>query len=237
MRRVGPDHFAFPARDRAGGDRVEVRRIEDFELVASFDPGVVAALAADPAGTVIGVADREGAVRLWDARSGDAIATVIASEVPAEALSFSSDGRWIAARDMSFDVHINRLDQPPDAARRLGLSGGIPLVFHPHLPIIAVDLGSQIGVYDVESATKLREISTPAALNLQASELCFSADGSLLLSGSFQDGALDLWDFAGGRHLARIGELGDHAFSLDFHPNGERFSACRSNAGAVFSLG
>ncbi len=237
MRRVGQGHLVYPARDRPAGERVEVRRIEDFELIASFNPGSVTALAGDRSGRLIAAANDTGKVELWDAMSGALIATVIDGDTPSEALSFSSDGRWVAARDMAFDVAVNRVDQPAGAARRLGLSDGVALACHPSAPRIVIDLGTRLAVYGLETLDRIRELGSPQDHNNEAaSELCFSPDGRLLLVGSLGVDALDLWDFETGRRIAHAGELGAHAFRLEFHPDGLRFSACRSDAGAIFRI-
>jgi WD40 repeat protein len=235
-RRVGTDRFVYAARNRPGCDRVEIRRIEDFELAASFEPGSVAALASDPAGTIVAVADREGKVTVWNAADGKRVALVIQSDPAVEGLSVSADGRWIVARDMGFDALINRVDGPPDAFRRLGLSDGVAIACHPIEPVVAVDLGGRIAVYDLESARPTRELALDDESTDAISELCFSRDGKLLLSGSLGNGVLALWDFASGGLLAKVGELGDSAFSLAFHADGRRFAACRCNAGALFRI-
>jgi len=232
--RVGSDRFAYPARGRSGGDRVEVRRIADFERIADFDAGAVTALAADPEGRTVAAANDQGVVALWDSATGAPVRRVIETDNAAEQLAFSADGSWLAARVMTFEVLANRVDRQASDARLLGPSEGFPLAFHPAAPHLILDAGSIIAVYHIETAIPLREIPLPSGF--QASELCLSPDGGLLLAGSYGNGELHLWNFDTGEHIERIGELGDHAFSLDFHPSGKRFAACRSDAGAVFSL-
>ena len=237
LRRVGRDRFAYAARNHPDGDHVAVRRLEDFELLATFQPGSVGALASDAVGARIAVAGREGALSLWDAASGRRLTALPDCDPPAEVLAYSADGQWLLARDMAFDVLLHELREPAGSVRRLGLSDGVALACHPHLPLAAVDLGGRIAVYDLPTARKLRELGSADDRDDEAaSELCFSPDGSLLLSGSLGGGALALWDFEAGRLLSRFGKLGAHVSSLAFHADCRRFAACRADAGAIFVI-
>ena len=234
--RVGYDRIAYPARGRFGGDRIEVRRIADFELSAHFGAGVVTAMAADPDGRTIAAADDQGAVVLWESATGTLVRRVIETKNAVEQLAFSADGCWIAVRDIECKVLINRIDASTDQAAILGTNDGTAIVFHPQKLELVVDIGNSLAIYDVEAGQQTRVLDRVDGDNLMASELCFSPDGALLLAGSFGDGALDIWEFNSGKYLGRIGTLGDHVFSLNFHAEGNHFAACRHDAGAIFEI-
>jgi WD40 repeat protein/serine/threonine protein kinase len=141
-------------------------------------------------------------VTLWDAQSGDLLATLSESD-PAEqdpvngfsnlgALAFSPDGRWLAA----------------------GFGG----VFN-----FSVDAPQKVMVFDVAQRKVHRTFATPT----QVSAVAFSADGKLLAAAG-HNGTVWLWDTATWNEIGRWqGPAGTGYNSILFLSSGQAGQAGR----------
>lgn len=167
-------------------------------------------------------------LRLWDARTGQPVATRLRDQ-PAAAMSiaFSPDGTRIATGGVDHALRLwdVRSGQPVGQALKGHTNWVTSLAFSPDGHRI-VSAGG--GVMRPEKSLRLWDIQTGAAIGapLQGHErgvwsVAFSPDGSRIVSGS-EDETLRLWDAATGRALGpplrgHQGVVAAVAFSADGH--------------------
>ena len=152
----------------------------------SWTPG----LAYAPDGRSIAAADRDGALRIWDAASEKLILTLQAHQKSASGVAYSPDGRLLATS--GYDA-MARLWELPGGEKRGEMIGGtfaVPAIaFTPDGASLAIVNGNIIRLRDVAST---RFVKTIAAQNPLYS-IAFSPDGRTLASGDVAN-SVQLWD-------------------------------------------
>jgi WD40 repeat protein len=149
-------------------------------------PGEVtaAALAAD--GSLAAAGDQHGDVRVWDVKSGEAVAQIGLAESRITSLAFGRNPR-------------------------LSRAAGEPLMPQRRWQIVAGDAGATIGVWDLGPCSPRQRLRRTHGLMYEILSLAFSADGTLLASGSRY--SVDLTDVASGEALIRV-PTGDFPIAL-----------------------
>lgn len=143
-------------------------------------------VALSPDGRVLATSSYDRTTRLWDPATGELKKTL---PVPAQALAFSHDGRWLGlAGDQVqlYDVRAGTLLPP------LGKAPGTPdaLAFSPD--------GKWLAVGSAYDAPRIWNVATRAAgppLSGRSAALVFSPDGSILAAAGLEDSGtvLQVW--------------------------------------------
>lgn len=184
--------------------------------------GRVLSLAFSPDGSLFAASDANGAVQIWDARSGALAHRFDSTWITG--LAFSPDGKTLAAAS---DTFILLYDLAGQTARELPVEaeGGIhALAFSPDGKRLAYG-GHDYRVYLLDVAAGQPSGKPLNAHTGSIEALAFSPDGSMLASGGF-DRRIILWDMreaAFGRQTGPPLEgHGDFVTTLAFSPDGKK---------------
>jgi WD40 repeat protein len=172
-----------------------------------------------------------GVIILWDTvtsrelsmlRPPDVSRVAGGADASVWALTFSPDGRWLAAGTWKGTVIAN-LDnlvlRTLDVDR---LSGPVrSVVFNPEGSLLAVGTSAgSIDIIEVGGWQRVRALfhgDTSENVRHDVESLAFSPDGSLLVSGGMGSGVI-VWNVSTGEQVARLEHSGVH--TLSFAPGG-----------------
>lgn len=178
----------------------ETATVPKPELTLQFGhSGYVNSVDFSPDGKLLASGGADGLVKLWDAKTGEAIRTLttMTHQQWIYGVRFSPDGKILASSygDL-WDVRSGKL------LRTLPY-GSMSVGFSVDGKIIAVNSS----LYDVESGKLLRNLSGPTGdgerKHLQFFEVAFSPDGKTL-AGAVTDRTLRLWDVETGALLKTL---------------------------------
>jgi WD40 repeat protein len=163
----------------------------------------VTVLAFSPDGKrLASVGEDNDGIRLWDIAAGKEVKGLPGAWMPT--LTFSPDGRWLAASDENSAVKIYDTEQ--GAWLPLGEHQGVvsALAFSPDGGRLAVASDEGIKLWDVAERKVIRTLSGQDG----ATSLAFSADGQRLASAGFDPVTLGsqvkVWDPATGQDLLTL---------------------------------
>jgi WD40 repeat protein len=189
-------------------------------LILSGHTSVVVSAVFSPDGSRIVTASRDKTARLWDGRSGAALATLSGHTEDVNSAVFSPDGSRIVTA--SFDATA-RLWDGRDGAALATLSGHTNIVesaaFSPDGSRIVTASGDKTArLWDGRSGAPLATLSghTEGVYNA-----VFSPDGSRIVTASF-DTTARLWDGRSGAALATLSGHTRMVSSAEFSPDGSR---------------
>jgi len=149
------------------------------------------------------IADRtltivENAVSMWEIRTG--VARSIRLFETVTALSFSPDGRWLAAGTENNTIRIGDLYAGKELRVLSGHSGGVNFVtFSPDGKLLAAAAGSEVKLWDTQT---WKDRNLEGHTNTVTS-VSFSGDGQQLVSSS-EDGSTRIWNVKTGEELAKL---------------------------------
>jgi WD40 repeat protein len=181
----------------------------------------VQGMAFSPDDTLLATADHDGAVKVWNLRTGDQCYSYTTDPSWTISLAISPDGKTLATfvrsgklslRDLSTGRLLRTLDNESEPSA---------LAFSPDGTTLALS-GQDAGVslWNYRTGQRLRAISTHVDRTGEVAVLAFSPDGSrLACAGSevFGDGNVEIWNVRDGTLAANlvIPSVDSIAFSLD----------------------
>jgi serine/threonine-protein kinase len=186
--------------------------------------------AFNPAGTMLATAGgpNNSATYLWNANTGAWIATLNdphGSDI--ESVSFSPDGKMLAANDKNGSVYVWRLPRglrtttvsPPVSVSPPGGPNTNAVAFSPRGTILALG-GSDGQVYLFDTATNAdtRTLTTPDSSGVTS--VAFSHGGAWL-AASEMDGVTYVWNLDRGNYVSLGDPDGSVIESVAFSPNGK----------------
>lgn len=163
----------------------------------------------------------DGSIILWDVQTGDCIRILEGHEEGVYLVCFSFDGQEIVSASYDgnikiWDVHSGDCLVTLSPSRR-GVSGLCTSPNNKTIAFATVEPGA------IKTCNMEQPDNDSGLLfgyhDKQINSLCFSPDGSLLVSGS-SDGSLKLWDMAT-RECIKIFEEKGSIDSVDFSPDGQ----------------
>jgi serine/threonine protein kinase/WD40 repeat protein len=197
---------------------LEVRDVQTGQAIVSGlkheEPPLAAALSPD--GRYLEEVGRNGAVRIWDLRTGISRGLPSSSSVTYSAIS--ENGRWLFTIDTSQKGQVWEAAKGKTTAAALNLAHGV------HLAAVSADghrlavvgPGNALSVWDVGSAKLLgRSIRLPH----DVSGIVFSPDGERIAIGE-SNRTVRLAKVQTGELLAEISRLDSAAAHLHFSPDG-----------------
>jgi WD40 repeat protein len=150
-------------------------------------------LAVAPGGAVVASGGADGAIRLWDAATGQPRGGLRGHTAPVLAMTFAPDGTTLASAEFRGAVKFWDVEaQTERATLRMGGEEVSALAFAPNGRILAVAVGRAVQLWDVDTGHRVARLEGHGG---QVKCLAYSPDGRLLASGSY-DQTVRLWDTA-----------------------------------------
>ena len=172
-----------------------------------------------PDGRMLATSDSDDKLTLWDPDNGRRIRT-FQHEYPVTSISFSPDGKVLAATD-GLSESIILWD--PDNGRRINVIAKdrydiSSISFSPDGRMLAN--GCQYGEIFLWDPQTGRHIRTLTGHQDEIADLSFSPDGRMLASAD-DDGVVMLWDPRNGRRIRTLQHEKTFFNSVSFSPNGQ----------------
>ncbi|MFF1733687.1 WD40 repeat domain-containing serine/threonine protein kinase [Streptomyces sp. NPDC058247] len=193
--------------------------------LALKQPGLatsVSCLAFSPDDGAIATGGSDGAIRLWDVRTGALGQVMDWSGGWVTSVAFSPDGRNVAGGG---DNKTTRLWHVPTGQLRWKLSARTPytsLVFSPDGEILATAHGAT--AVHLRGARTGEDVRVLDGQPQRVTSLAFAPDGRTVVGGC-HDGVIHLWDTAtGDRRLALTGHVGP-VICVAFGPDGHTLAS------------
>ncbi len=178
----------------------------------------------------------DGAMRLWDARTGELLGDFSGSYGSFQGVRWSPDETWLVTWER--DAAQIWYGEPRPFLRRL--EGHADLVMSARFDpagarIVSASLDGTARVWDRASAAEVLAVSTPSGAPLERA--VFSPDGRKLLTAR-TDGRADVWDAASGAHLRCLRGHSGELVAAAFHPTdpGIALTASKDGATAVWDV-
>ena len=160
----------------------------------------------------------DGAVKLWEATSGQQIRTLTGHNRWVESVAFSPDGRYLVSAS-SFDRRINLWDTTKGQVLRQFLGSTDAATFTPDgRQLVWASRNGSVRLVDLATGQEVRRFIGHTA---PVHTAVFSPDGQTLATGS-RDGSVVLWDVASGALVRTLSKHSDKVNSLAFSPDGQR---------------
>jgi hypothetical protein len=161
------------------------------------DAGAANGVSVSPGSMWLAAGYETGVVKLWDPRSGKAVALLTGHIGSVSAVAFSPDGRHLAATSGDRTVRVWDFDQQVESGRLVGHTEAVSAIaFSPD--------GRTIATAAADMTTRLWNADTGDSGEVFSghrdwvTSLAFSADGRSLVSGG-RDRSVRVWDVARAR--------------------------------------
>jgi WD40 repeat protein len=224
------------ARVASGGydGAVRVWRGETGELLLPPIPsqmGWVGDVAFSPDGRwIAGACSRgpvRGAVKVWDARTGQLFRSTLTQGSDVQAVAFSPDGRFLASAGWDREVHV--LDRASKSTFTLpGHSQAVSsLSFHPDGRTLAsAGNDGTVKLWDLSARAELRTLHAHV---LYAFAVSFSPDGGRLVSAG-SDGLVKVWEPGTEQEMRTLPYPRAHFHGVAFSDDGALLAAADANS-------
>ena len=168
----------------------------------------VTAIIISPVGDWVATGSRDGAVRIWDAVSGEVRATLYGHQDEVTTMVISPDGTWLAIGNTAGVVSIWEIADEHERAILTGHEGEVTaIVISPDGSWLAV--GSRDGTVRTWDSVSGHIRATLTGHQGGVTALAVSRDGSWLVAG-FRDGTVRTWDSVSGHiRITLIGHPGE----------------------------
>lgn len=218
--RFTPDgtHLVISTAEKEYESRsVQFLNLETGETVALNEPKKPAyGIALSPDGTSIaGIAGNR--VKLWDVRTGEAIATLKGHVNGYQQMAFSPDGAWIVTGG---DDRTVRLWDCRGIGGEWLVEADDEVAFSPDGKSVATAVGDSIQLRDARDGRTTHELTNHTN---RVTSIAFSSDSKLIASAS-KDKTARVWDVASGEELAVLKGHKSFVSSVSFNHDGTRLA-------------
>jgi hypothetical protein len=156
-------------------------------------------------GQVLASADANGAVKLWDARTGQELRTLQEKNTPAQSVAFSADGQVLASAYANGTVKLRHARSGQELHTLRGHAQVHGVAFSADGQVLASASGDSVTLWDVRTGRELRTLRghTGGQFMGGVTSVAFAADGQILASAS-GDNTVKLWDARSGQELRTL---------------------------------
>ena len=206
----------------------------------------VRAVSFSPDGTLLASGGGEGfqedgTVKLWDVETHTNIATLYGHTGPVLSVTFSPDGSTLASGSGDGTVKLWDVATKQNIATFKHAVGGVASVsFSPDGKTLA-SASLSFSFFDAnldDGTVELWDVATKqniATLQVIATSVAFSLDGTLLASGTL-DGTVELWDVATKQNIATLQRHTYWVWSVAFSPDGKTLASGALDEDATIKL-
>lgn len=197
----------------------ERNRLQTSEMVQALSPVFTVAFNS----STIASGHADGNIRLWDARNGALLRTILAHSASILSLAFNPQNGVLASA--SFDGNIKLWDSEEGREIRTlqGHNGFIySVAFSPDGRLLAS--GSDDRTIKIWDAADGSERQTLRGHDGFIYSVAFSPDGMRLASGS-DDRTIKIWDIAAASEIRTLHTQSAFVYSVDFSPDGKLLAA------------
>lgn len=184
-------------------------------------------IAFSPDGQIIATSGKDGTVRLWDGRTGQALASLSGHEGTVDGLAFAPDGRTLVTAGVDRSVRLWDVRSRRNVAVLYGHGGEIWMAaFAPgggRVVTASSDLTARI--WDVRAG---QPQSVLPGHTRMINDAAFSPDGSRIVSAS-DDHTARLWRWPGGTPIAELTAHRHMVSSAIFSPDGKLVATASSD--------
>jgi WD40 repeat protein/tRNA A-37 threonylcarbamoyl transferase component Bud32 len=185
--------------------------------------GVTSSMAFSGDGQRLAAADMDNTVKLWDARSGQRLATLHGHTGLVRGVAFSGDGQRLASASEDGTVKLWDASSGKELATLRGHAGVV-------LSVAFSSDGQRLASASRDKTVKLWDARTGQQVALlrghgnKVSGVAFSSDSQRLASASW-DKTVRLWDVRTGQELATLRGHADIVTSVAFSGDGQRLAS------------
>jgi WD40 repeat protein/3',5'-cyclic AMP phosphodiesterase CpdA len=185
--------------------------------VSTSAPSDCLSLAWSPGGSLVVTGHTDGALRLWEARSGKELRQLMGHQASVCSVAFSPDGIWLASGSADNTVRLWEAGSGRELQHFTGHQGYVwSVAFSPDGTWLAS--GSADNTVRLWKADGAKERRFKGHSHYVRS-VAFGPDGSSLASGSY-DKTVRLWDVASGRELRQFKGHQRYVSTVAFNQDG-----------------
>ncbi len=229
---ANPIKSVITVQDASNGQELHAFPFKGFGEIATFSPN----------GKILAFGTREfqkgSEVTLWNIDTGKEIQRFKAGTQRIKGLSFSPDGKWLAAGSQDKSVLIWETDTGRQLYRTEHEEPVQAVTFSTSGKLLAIATRTKISLHQASDGKEVLSLPT---YTHSVVKMAFSPDGNRLATGSSEaesgrGGGMKLWDVATGRETFALGDSDGTVSSLAFSPDGTRLAAAFTDSSVFVTM-